>query len=123
MHAIANFSITHHDLLKAWHFNSNYIVCLSAKTESELFNIIERLKSVDSTYIGFTEPDMDNQLTSIAAYGDNVHKVLSNLPLALKEHGRQQLLSKDNNGPVAQLARAADSNPEGCGFEPHRDHI
>ncbi len=63
---------------------------------------MERLKSENSAHIGFTEPDMEDQLTAIAAYGDNIEKIFSNLPLALKEHGRQQLTSKDKNGPVAQ---------------------
>jgi len=57
---------------------------------------MERLKSENIAHIGFTEPDMDNQLTSIAAYGDNTENIFSNLSLALKQYGRQQLTSKNN---------------------------
>lgn len=84
---------------------------------------MERLKSENSTHIGFTEPDMDDQLTAIAAYGDNIEKIFSNLPLALKEHGRQKLTSKDKNGPVASVAEQRTLNPAVVGSNPTRTTI
>ena len=83
---------------------------------------MERLKSENISCIGFNEPDMDNQLTAIAAYGDNTEKIFSNLPLALKEYGRQKLTSK-NTLSLSSVARAADSKSARRGFESHSDNI
>lgn len=119
-HAVANFSYTHHELFKTWHKESNYIVCLSTESESELSILMERLESNNASHVGFREPDMDNQLTAIAAYGDDVQNIFSNLPLALKEYGRQKLTSKDKNDSVAQLAEPRTLNPPVVGSNPTR---
>ena len=93
-HAIADFTIKHPQLAAEWHKESNYIVCLSAKDESELCHLAYTLESRGIPFIQFIEPDLGNQTTSIAAYGEEAGKLFSNLPLALKELGRQQTVKE-----------------------------
>lgn len=84
-HAVADFAIKHPQVAGEWHRESNYIVCLSVKDESELCLMAEKLMSRNIPFVQFNEPDLDDQVTSIAAYGLDAGKLFSNLPLALKE--------------------------------------
>jgi hypothetical protein len=49
-----------------------------------------KLESRGIPFIQFVEPDLGNQVTSIAAYGEDAGKLFSNLPLALKDLGKQE---------------------------------
>jgi hypothetical protein len=47
----------------------------------------DKFKNSDILYSCFYEPDLDNQLTAIAIEPtDNARKLVSNLPLLLKEY-------------------------------------
>lgn len=91
VHGVADFIMTHPEIASEWHKNSNYIVCLSAKNESELYLLIDKLESQNIPFVKFTEPDLDNQVTSISAYGIDAGKLFSNLPLAMKEYTQQKV--------------------------------
>jgi hypothetical protein len=64
--------------------NSQYVVSLSAENESHLKEIITKLEWFGANVVTFREPDMENQLTSIAYYGTpETMKITKHLKLAL----------------------------------------
>ena len=86
-HAITEFIFQHYDKAKHWHETSRYVVCLSAKDENHLKDIIAKLNSKGICYSIFREPDIDNQITSIAIeHHTDLKRITSSLPLALKEY-------------------------------------
>ncbi len=67
---------------------SNSIISLSAKSESELLTIYDRLEKITPS-VKFFEPDID-QWTSICVFGTHdVRRSLSNLPLSLKNNDKK----------------------------------
>jgi hypothetical protein len=65
--------------------NSNYVIALSVDDENHLKNLFNELKHNGANVVAFTEPDIDNQLTSICYYGTpEMRKITQNLDLALK---------------------------------------
>lgn len=64
-HAIANFAIEHRDEFEKWQFKSNYLCCLEASKE-DINKILTKLDLLKIKYSKFFEPDIGNQLTSIA---------------------------------------------------------
>ncbi len=52
----------------AWH--NEYLIFLAVKDERELDKVLFRLKYKKAKVSIFKEPDLDNQLTSIAVYSD-----------------------------------------------------
>lgn len=62
-HAISQFILDHHDLAKQW--NNNYLISLSVSSELKLINLLNTLKDKGVPVSYFTEPDIDDQLTSI----------------------------------------------------------
>lgn len=85
-HALAEFCLQHIDIANSWHKNSNYLAFLSVKDESELLFLIEKAQSRGIAISIFREPDIDNQVTSIAIEPSAESKRLCrNLPCALKE--------------------------------------
>ena len=68
-----------------WHRDSNYLVLLAAKSERDLYKIIEKAEERGIKYKAFREPDLGNAITAIALEPGNESKRLcSSLPLALK---------------------------------------
>jgi hypothetical protein len=64
--------------------NSQYIVSLSVDNETKLKEIYTKLEWFGANVVTFREPDMDNQLTSIAYYGTpELMKITDKLKLAL----------------------------------------
>lgn len=64
--------------------NSQYVVALSTDNEQKLNEIYNKLEWFGANVVKFHEPDMDNQLTSIAYYGTpEIMKITQNLKLAL----------------------------------------
>jgi hypothetical protein len=64
--------------------NSQYVVSLSANNEQHLKEIYTKLEWFGANVVTFHEPDMDNQLTSIAYYGTpELMKITTHLKLAL----------------------------------------
>lgn len=89
-HAIADFSYDHPDVFRQWKQESNSIITLAVKDEQSLINLYNKLKEKTEFITEFREPDIDNEMTAIAIYGTpDIRKMLSNIPLALKE--RKQL--------------------------------
>jgi hypothetical protein len=81
-HAIREFDRLHH----GYQGVAN-LACLSATDENELKRLIVYLESNQIKYAIFREPDVDDQITAIAFEpGDKSYRLVSSLPLALKEN-------------------------------------
>jgi len=64
--------------------NSQYVVSLSVDNEQKLKELYGKLEWIGAHVVSFREPDMDNQLTSIAYYGTpEMMKITKHLKLAL----------------------------------------
>jgi Asp-tRNA(Asn)/Glu-tRNA(Gln) amidotransferase B subunit len=64
-------------------------VTLSTENEQSLKNILEKLNKEGIDYSVFTEPDLNNELTSITISPEATEwckRYLSSLPLAMKEY-------------------------------------
>ena len=83
-HAIADFAAEHIETFNKWKEESNSIISLSVPSEEHLKKLYRKLsKLTDTTY--FSEPDIDDQWTSVCLYGTpDIRKKLSYLPLCLK---------------------------------------
>lgn len=87
-HAVADFIMQHPQEAKSWHQLSNYLIFLTTEDESSLEKLICKAESKGIKYTIFREPDIDNQITSVAFEPcELTRKLVSNLPL----------LGKDNN--------------------------
>ena len=63
---------------------SEYLVSLSIDNEEKLQRLFYKLQDNGADVVAFTEPDIDNQLTSICYYGTpELRKITSNLKLSL----------------------------------------
>lgn len=68
-----------------WHRESNTIVCLSAKGEDHLKEILQKAEGQGIATAHFKEPDRADAITAIVlAPGNRSKKLLQGLPLALK---------------------------------------
>jgi hypothetical protein len=64
--------------------NSKYIVSLSIDNEEKLQRLFYKLQDSGAQVVSFTEPDINDQLTSICYYGTpEMIKITNNLNLAL----------------------------------------
>ena len=82
---MADFAVKFEHEFKQWQMGSNYLCCLEA-SELKMRILIEKLESLGIKYLVFYEPDIGNQMTSIAveAISREQHKQLfKNLKLAL----------------------------------------
>jgi hypothetical protein len=70
-HALAQFALEHPNSFKTW--NNRTIVFLSVRNLNELRVILQRLRTNwlknQCPFSLFTEPDLDNQFTSLAYFG------------------------------------------------------
>ena len=83
-HAIAQFLFEHPEKSKEW--NNNYLICLSTENEQSLEKLVLKLNTFDIPISMFYEPDLNNQLTSIAFQHDiHSRKYTTSLSLALKQ--------------------------------------
>lgn len=90
-HAAIDFIFDHPEIALEWHKNSNYLVQLSVKDESELLSMVEKLDRKGIVCTKFHEPDLDNELTSISLEPSREsRRVTSNLPLLLKEFNKKE---------------------------------
>ena len=86
LHAFHEFFEQHPAEYREWYDNSKYIAALSVEDGSSLQDLCETLTSNKIKFSIFREPDLNNQLTSISVQpGQSIAKILSHLPLALKE--------------------------------------
>lgn len=67
-----------------WHRESNFIVVLNAHNEIDLACWWARIAHIPCRVI-VHEPDIGNRATAFAALGEEAGRLLSSLPLALKE--------------------------------------
>lgn len=87
-HAIADFAYELPQFFKSWKDNSNYLVSLATQDEQSLINIYDKLRANGAPIVAFHEPDHYDQLTAICFYGlPHDRKLVSNIPLALKNSG------------------------------------
>lgn len=85
-HAGIQFQHEHPEIAKEWHEKSKYLVHLSARDEQHLEGLIFKSERKGIKISVFREPDIDNEITAIAFEpSKESSKLLSNLPLALKE--------------------------------------
>lgn len=83
-HAIAEFSNNQNELFNNWHNESNYLIILEIDNEDKLKRLFYKLKDRGANVVAFTEPDIDDQLTSICYFGTpEMIKITNNLNLAL----------------------------------------
>ena len=86
LHAGLQFSLDNFQQLQKWNKETQSVVCLSIENEDKLKALTSTLKGMDVMMSEFYEPDIDNQLTSVAFYAPyEIRKKISSLPLALKE--------------------------------------
>lgn len=84
-HSIAEFANQLPTQFQDWVKNSNYLISLSVDNEDSLRNLYDKLKYYGAHVVAFTEPDMDDQLTSICYYGTpELRKYTQKLNLALQ---------------------------------------
>lgn len=85
VHAAFNFSVEYRSEMEKWQKKSNYVFCLEA-SEFKIERIRAELDKLQIKYTVFLEPDIGNQLTSIAveAISREQHtKLFKNLKLTL----------------------------------------
>jgi len=87
IHSAIDFIFKFPFLSYLWHKRSNYLASLSVQDEPALIQLISILKSKGIRHSVFREPDIDNQITSIAVEPSaKAQLVCQGLPLALKEY-------------------------------------
>jgi peptidyl-tRNA hydrolase len=85
-HAAFQFAVAFPEMVSRWHHESNYLVIVAAPDEDALAALAGRAAEEGIVRTIVREPDMDNQITAIAFQpGDEARRLLSQLPLALKE--------------------------------------
>ena len=93
-----------------WHRLSNTLVILSVQNEFGLMALEDQLIEANMKFVSFCEPDLADELTSIAIMpDDNIKKLCSNMKLALKNY------APITQGRVeASKAFNLGSSPSGC---------
>lgn len=85
-HAALEFFHQHPNLSKDWIKNSSYLVCLSARNETELEALLQKAKERNIIVVEFREPDFNFELTALCFEPTKeAKKLCSSIPLALKE--------------------------------------
>ena len=91
-HSVADFAHENPQLFSKWKTESNSIICLSVKDESELDTLYKKLSKL-TVVTKFYEPDLDNQLTSICLVVEpHIRRKLSYLPLLGKKSKLDQVI-------------------------------
>jgi hypothetical protein len=86
-HAIAAFARAHRETFEAWTDGPNNLVVIAIAGELELDALRQRLGGARLAAVH--EPDLGDQLTAIAVEAtDATARLVSTLPLALRDHGR-----------------------------------
>lgn len=63
------------------------LACLSVADLPTLHSLVSQIADLNVNYVTFIEPDYGDELTAVAIQaGEDVGKLLSTLPLALKEY-------------------------------------
>lgn len=80
VHAAVAYVQEFPDRSAEWHDTSNNVVVLTKPDEVSLSALGYQL-SAATDVAWFTEPDLDDQLTAVAAIGQDARRICSNLPL------------------------------------------
>lgn len=67
-HALAQYALEHPDDFKEW--NNQTIVFVKVKTENSLHKLVYSCATSGRKFSTFLEPDIDNQLTSVAIFDE-----------------------------------------------------
>lgn len=70
--------------MSKWHEDSNFVVVLAAENQIELLSYWQKMHDVAAAVL-VREPDIDDEATAFAALGHEAGRMLSALPLCLKE--------------------------------------
>jgi hypothetical protein len=83
-HSLTQFIMENYELSKKW--NNNYLISLSISSEKKLEALLTKLCDMDIPVSYFTEPDIDDQLTSIAFIEtEKTVRLTSSLPKSLEQ--------------------------------------
>lgn len=87
-HAVADFALNRLEHFQHWRNNDQRILALQTKNSESLEQLFQNALALGLDVIPFYEPDIDNELTSLAFVPhENNRKYLSKLPLAGKKSG------------------------------------
>jgi peptidyl-tRNA hydrolase len=84
VHAAFLFASEHPEAMAKWHEESNFVVVLTITNEASLRNRYRKLPSHCARAM-VVEPDLGDECTAFAVLGADAGRMLSDLPLALKE--------------------------------------
>lgn len=85
-HAAIQFQHEHRDIAEKWHDESKYLVLVGIPTGHDLNKFINTLSDKGVRHSVFVEPDIDNEVTSVALEPNiTSQKLCSNFPLLLKK--------------------------------------
>jgi hypothetical protein len=84
-HAISQFFLEYPELGKQW--NNGYLISLSVKNEYELQKLLHKLQDMHVDVSYFTEPDINNELTSICFLeNEDTKRLTKDLKLSLNQY-------------------------------------
>jgi hypothetical protein len=87
VHAAYSFQKEYSDIQNVWYNISNYVALLSCENEQSLKDLIYKANAKGIKYSVFTEPDLNDSLTSIVLEPcEEASKMCSSLQLAFKEY-------------------------------------
>lgn len=96
---MADFCLQNYQLARKWHLISEYLICLEAKDQQHLNELVGKAHERGLQYTVYEEPDLDGAITAIALHpSPEARKFASNIPLAGKSRRQQELtfqLAKD----------------------------
>ena len=87
LHASREFRDIYPQIDELWYKHSNYVAILQVADLTALKSLMYRLQENGIKFVSFREPDLDNELTALCVEpGTKSRKLLSSLPLALKQY-------------------------------------
>lgn len=90
---MADFCLQNYQLARKWHLTSEYLICLEAKDQEHLNQLVAKAHEKGLQYTVYQEPDLDEAITAIALHPSaEARKFASNLPLAGRSRQRQEAL-------------------------------
>lgn len=98
IHAVVEFSNEFSESYQSWSSISKAVTLLAVQNEDHLKYLISKLAQGNIRYSIFNEPDIDNQVASIAIEPSEAgRKLCSSIPLALREFNSPGLINKHTN--------------------------
>jgi hypothetical protein len=85
VHAAFSFAYEHPDAMRTWHEDSNFVVVLAARSLAEMISYWPQISLECPHAVLVREPDINDEPTAFAALGADAGRLLSALPLCLKE--------------------------------------